>query len=56
MDVNQAAIKRNGIQDFISLRATGLVLTVYFICIMSFILTTEDMTYDIGKHFFPVWV
>ena len=52
MDVNQAAIKRNGIQDFISLRATGLILSAYAICILGFILTTPDMTYDIWKAAF----
>ncbi|MCJ8268416.1 MAG: succinate dehydrogenase, hydrophobic membrane anchor protein [Psychrosphaera sp.] len=52
MDVNPAAIKRNGIQDFISLRATGLILAAYSLCIVAFILTTPDMTYEIWKGTF----
>jgi succinate dehydrogenase / fumarate reductase membrane anchor subunit len=52
MDVNSAAIKRNGIQDFISLRATGLILAAYSICIVAFILTTPNMTYEIWKGAF----
>ncbi len=52
MDVNQAAIKRNGIQDFISLRGTGLILAAYALCIMGFFLTTEQVTHDIWKAVF----
>ena len=52
MDVNQAAIKRNGIQDFISLRATGLILSAYALCILGFILTNENMTYELWKGLF----
>ncbi|MFT4927646.1 MAG: succinate dehydrogenase / fumarate reductase membrane anchor subunit [Phenylobacterium sp.] len=52
MDVNQASLKRNGIQDYISLRATGLILTSYILCIMGFFLTTPDITYHIWKELF----
>lgn len=52
MDVNQASVKRNGIQDFISLRATGIILASYSLCIMGFLLTTPDITYDIWKGLF----
>lgn len=52
MDVNQASIKRNGIQDFISLRATGLIIAAYALCILGLIITTPNMTYDIWKEAF----
>ncbi|MFT5162721.1 MAG: succinate dehydrogenase / fumarate reductase membrane anchor subunit [Alteromonadaceae bacterium] len=52
MDVNQASLKRNGIQDFISLRATGVILTCYVLCITGFFVTTPDVTYDIWKGMF----
>jgi succinate dehydrogenase / fumarate reductase membrane anchor subunit len=52
MDVNQAAIKRNGIQDFISLRGTGIILLAYTLCILCFFLTTEHVTYEAFKGLF----
>lgn len=52
MDVNQAAIKRNGIQDFVSLRATGVILTAYALCIMGFFVTADQVTYHIWKEVF----
>ena len=52
MDVNQASIKRNGIQDFISLRGTGIIIAAYAIYMIGFILTTPEMTYDIWKTAF----
>ncbi len=52
MDVNQASLKRNGIQDFISLRATGLILASYSLCIIGFLLTTPDLTYQIWRDVF----
>ncbi len=52
MDVNQAAIKRNGIQDFISLRATGLIMAAYTLCIMGFFLTNDNIDYQTWKAVF----
>ena len=52
MDVNQAAIKRNGIQDFISLRGTGIILMAYTLCILGFFITAEQVTYNIWKDVF----
>lgn len=52
MDVNQASIKRNGIQDFLSLRATGLIIAAYALCILGFILTNDNITYQAWKELF----
>lgn len=52
MDVNQAAIKRNGIQDFISLRATGIIMTAYVLCILGFFLTNDSVDYNTWKNVF----
>lgn len=52
MDVNQASLKRNGIQDFISLRATGIILTTYTLFILGYLLTTPDLTYHAWKGLF----
>ena len=52
MDVNSAAMKRNGIRDFVSLRATGLIIASYALFIIGFILTTEQMTYTVWRELF----
>lgn len=52
MDVNQASLKRNGIQDFLSLRATGIILATYSLCILGFILTTHNLDYYAWKGLF----
>ncbi|WP_199608668.1 succinate dehydrogenase, hydrophobic membrane anchor protein [Flocculibacter collagenilyticus] len=46
MLLNQASLKRNGVQDFVSLRATAVVLTLYTIFIVGFFLTTPTVTYE----------
>lgn len=52
MDVNQASLKRNGIQDFISLRGTGVIIALYVLCIVGFIVMTPTMTYEIWRAAF----
>lgn len=52
MDVNQAAIKRNGIQDFLSLRATGIIMTAYVLCIIGIFMTNDNIDYQTWKAIF----
>ena len=52
MVINQASLKRNGIQDYVSLRATALFMTAYTIFILWFLLTTPTMTYEIWTGLF----
>lgn len=52
MVTNQASIKRNGIQDFVSLRATAFIIAVYTFFIAGFFITTDKITYDIWQGLF----
>ncbi|MBU2882154.1 succinate dehydrogenase, hydrophobic membrane anchor protein [Psychrosphaera sp. B3R10] len=46
MLINQASLKRDGIQDYVSLRATALFMTAYVIFILGYFLTTPTVTYE----------
>ena len=52
MLINQATLKRNGVQDYVSLRATALFITAYVIFIIGFFLTTPEVTYEIWTGLF----
>ncbi|MFC6439861.1 succinate dehydrogenase, hydrophobic membrane anchor protein [Bowmanella sp. JS7-9] len=52
MVTNQASLKRNGVQDFISLRTTALIIFAYTLYMLWFFLSTEAVTYDIWREFF----
>lgn len=52
MVINQASFKRNGVQDYVSLRATALVMTAYTFFILFIFLTTPEMTYEIWSGLF----
>jgi len=52
MVINQASLKRNGIQDYVSLRATALFMTAYTIFILGFFLTTPTITYEVWAGLF----
>lgn len=49
---NQASIKRNGIQDFISLRTTAVLITAYALYLGWFFFSTEMLTYDTWSNLF----
>jgi succinate dehydrogenase / fumarate reductase membrane anchor subunit len=52
MLINQASLKRDGVQDFVSLRATALFMTAYIIFILGFFLTTPVVTFEIWSALF----
>ncbi len=52
MVVNQASLKRNGIQDYVSLRATALVLTAYSLFIVGYFLLTPQVTFEAWQGLF----
>ena len=45
MVTNQASIKRNGIQDYVSLRATAAVIFAFTLYMAWFFISTEDITF-----------
>ena len=52
MVINQASLKRDGVQDYVSLRATALIMTAYTFFILYVFLTTPVMTYEIWSGLF----
>ncbi|KKL02856.1 succinate dehydrogenase, hydrophobic membrane anchor protein [Rheinheimera mesophila] len=52
MVLNQASLKRDGVQDYVSLRATAVILTLYTLFILGFFLVTPEVTYDVWKSLF----
>ena len=52
MVLNQASLKRDGVQDYVSLRATAIILTLYTFFILGFFLITPEVTYDVWKALF----
>lgn len=52
MVTNTASLKRNGVQDFISLRTTALVMAAYALFLLGFFLTTPEVTYQVWRDLF----
>lgn len=52
MVLNKATLKRDGVQDFVSLRATAIVLALYLLFILGFFLFTPEITYEVWKGLF----
>ena len=52
MVLNQASLKRNGIQDYVSLRATAVVLALYTFFILGFFLVTPQITFEVWQGLF----
>lgn len=52
MVLNQASLKRDGIQDYVSLRASAIILMLYTFFILGFFLVTPEVTYENWKGLF----
>lgn len=44
---NASALGRNGVHDFILVRATAIVLTLYIIYMVGFFATSGELTYEV---------
>ncbi|ARJ40732.1 succinate dehydrogenase, hydrophobic membrane anchor protein [Pantoea alhagi] len=49
---NATALGRNGVQDWLLLRATAILITLYTLYILGFIIVSDTLTYDIWRAFF----
>ena len=49
---NASALGRNGVHDFILVRATAIVLTLYIIYMIGFFATSGTLTWEIWSGFF----
>mgnify|MGYP000689945886 CR=1 FL=1 len=47
-----ASVGRNGVHDFILLRASAIILVLYTLLLASFFIVTPDVTYDVWQGFF----
>jgi succinate dehydrogenase / fumarate reductase membrane anchor subunit len=43
MVLNQASLKRDGVKDYVSLRATAVILAAYTLFILGFFLVTPEV-------------
>ncbi len=49
---NASALGRNGVHDFILVRATAIVLTLYIIYMVGFFATSGELTFEVWTGFF----
>ncbi|MCC5852132.1 MAG: succinate dehydrogenase, hydrophobic membrane anchor protein [Alkalimonas sp.] len=57
MVLNQASLKRDGVQDYVSIRATATVLGLYVLFILGFFLVTPEVTYEVWTGLFSqLWM
>ena len=52
MVTNQASIKRDGVQDYVSLRATALIIAAFSLYMTWFFVTTDTITFELWKGLF----
>ncbi|WJG10964.1 succinate dehydrogenase, hydrophobic membrane anchor protein [Aliiglaciecola sp. LCG003] len=52
MVTNQASLKRNGVQDFVTLRATALLITLFSFYMMYFFISTPTVTFEVWQDLF----
>jgi succinate dehydrogenase / fumarate reductase membrane anchor subunit len=47
-----ASVGRNGVHDFILLRASAVILVLYILLVAGFFIVTPSVTYDVWQGFF----
>jgi succinate dehydrogenase / fumarate reductase membrane anchor subunit len=52
MVTNQVSIKRDGVQDYVSIRATAAILAAYSLFLAWFFVTTDNITYEVWSGLF----
>lgn len=52
MVINTASLKRDGVQDFVSLRTTALIQATYAIFMLVYFITTPVITYEAWSGLF----
>ncbi|PHI37617.1 succinate dehydrogenase, hydrophobic membrane anchor protein [Pseudoalteromonas sp. GCY] len=52
MVLNQATLKRDGVQDYVSLRTTALIILAYAVFIVGYLLITPELTYEAWSGLF----
>lgn len=52
MVTTQATLKRDGVQDFVSLRTSALIIAAFFIYMAWFFISTPTVTFDVWHGLF----
>lgn len=52
MVINQASLKRNGVQDYVSLRASAVIILAFTVFMTWFFVTTPELTYEVWSGLF----
>jgi succinate dehydrogenase / fumarate reductase membrane anchor subunit len=52
MVTNQASIKRNGIQDYVTLRASAAIISAFSIFMVYFFISTGQVTFEVWQGLF----
>lgn len=52
MVTNQATLKRDGVQDFVSLRATAAIITAFTVFMTWFFISTPTITFEVWHGLF----
>ena len=52
MVINQASMKRNGIQDYVSLRASAAIISAFSIFMVYFFIATPEITFTVWQGLF----
>jgi succinate dehydrogenase / fumarate reductase membrane anchor subunit len=52
MLMGQASLKRNGVQDYVTTRATALIMTAFSLFMGWFFISTPDITYAVWSDLF----
>ncbi|MCL2897419.1 succinate dehydrogenase membrane anchor subunit [Brenneria tiliae] len=51
---NASALGRNGVQDWLLIRASAIVIVLYVIYLLGFIIAVGEMTYPVWRDFFAM--
>ncbi|MEM6159997.1 succinate dehydrogenase membrane anchor subunit [Erwinia sp. P6884] len=49
---NASSLGRNGVHDWLLLRASAIVITLYVLYILGFVMMADTLTYEIWRGFF----
>lgn len=49
---NVSALGRNGVHDWLLLRASAIILTLYILYILGFVVLAQELTFDVWHGFF----
>ncbi|WP_158970343.1 succinate dehydrogenase, hydrophobic membrane anchor protein [Paraglaciecola sp. L3A3] len=52
MVTGQASLKRNGVQDFVTIRGTAIIMTAFSLFMAWFFISTPEITYSIWQDLF----